>query len=305
MLPKPPPREPSVGFLYLPPFRVVGTSIAGEATSVMIPELDLCFDLGVCPRAMLPAKYAFISHGHMDHIGGLAYWCSQRHFQGMGVGNIVCSKEIAPSIAKMMEGYTELERQKTPYKIIALDNDEPLQIKSNIYMRIFPLEHGAPTHGCSVYERRSKLKSELSGLPQEKLMELKAKGQEITNTMEVPLVAYITDTGACPNLIRDDVRKAQILIGECTFFEDENQDRADVGKHLHVKQFCEWIRVGENEHVVVIHISRRTNLTQVRDELFKKLGTALNRKIEILMDHKGNREKYERQLADAGIRAER
>jgi hypothetical protein len=61
----------------------------------------------------------------------------------------------------------------------------------------------------------------------------------------------------------------------------------------------------ENEHVVVIHISRRTNLTQVRDELFKKLGTALNRKIEILMDHKGNREKYERQLADAGIRAER
>jgi hypothetical protein len=56
---------------------------------------------------------------------------------------------------------------------------------------------------------------------------------------------------------------------------------------------------------VVIHISRRTNLTQVRDELFKKLGTALNRKIEILMDHKGNREKYERQLADAGIRAER
>ena len=46
MLPKPPPREPSLGFLYLPPYRVPGISIAGEATAIQIPQLDLCLHMG-------------------------------------------------------------------------------------------------------------------------------------------------------------------------------------------------------------------------------------------------------------------
>ncbi len=57
MLPKPPPRETSLGFLFLPPFRVQGISIAGEVTCIQIPELDVCFDMGSCPRAALSSKY--------------------------------------------------------------------------------------------------------------------------------------------------------------------------------------------------------------------------------------------------------
>src|SRR2546430_1377989 len=56
MLPKPPPRETPPGFLYLPPFRVYGVSIAGEATCIQIPELDVCFDMGVCLRPSLASK---------------------------------------------------------------------------------------------------------------------------------------------------------------------------------------------------------------------------------------------------------
>src|SRR4051812_27259535 len=50
MIAKPPPREGSMGFLLLPPYRVQGTSVAGESTCVQIPELDICFDMGQCPR---------------------------------------------------------------------------------------------------------------------------------------------------------------------------------------------------------------------------------------------------------------
>src|SRR5262249_6057583 len=73
MIPKPPPREGSLGFLYLPPFRIQGTSIAGEATCIQVPELDVCFDMGACPRAVLSSRVVAVSHGHMDHIGSLAY----------------------------------------------------------------------------------------------------------------------------------------------------------------------------------------------------------------------------------------
>src|SRR5262245_7307831 len=115
MLPKPPPREGSLGFLYIPPYRIIGTSVAGEAPAVQIPELDICFDMGQCPRPMLASKFVAVSHGHMDHIGGLAYYCSQRWFQGMGPGTIIAPAPIAPFVQRMMEGYIDLERQKTPF----------------------------------------------------------------------------------------------------------------------------------------------------------------------------------------------
>ena len=93
MIPKPPPRDGSLGFLFIPPYRVQGTSVAGEATCVQVPELDICFDMGSCPRAMLASKYVALSHGHMDHIGGLAYYCEPAPVPGHGAeGTIVCDE---------------------------------------------------------------------------------------------------------------------------------------------------------------------------------------------------------------------
>ena len=45
MLPKPPPRGPRTGFIYEPPYRIQGESVAGEHTVVQIPELGLNFDM--------------------------------------------------------------------------------------------------------------------------------------------------------------------------------------------------------------------------------------------------------------------
>ena len=47
MLPKEPVRRPQLGFIYAPPFRIQGVSIAGEATAIQIPELDLGFDMTI------------------------------------------------------------------------------------------------------------------------------------------------------------------------------------------------------------------------------------------------------------------
>ena len=81
-IPKEPHRRPQMGFLYLPPYRVQGVSIAGEETVIQIPELDVCFDVGLVPRAALTSKYVALTHGHMDHSAGISYYFSQRNFQG-------------------------------------------------------------------------------------------------------------------------------------------------------------------------------------------------------------------------------
>jgi len=299
MLPKPPPKEAPIGFLFVPPYRIVGHSIAGEATAVQVPELDIGFDMGFCPRQMLTSKFVAISHGHMDHIGSLAYYCSQRHFQGMGVGNIICDARIAPAIKRMMEGFIDLERQATPYNLIAIEPEGMVEIKNGIFIRGFATEHAGPTFGYVVVEKRSKLKAELVGMPQEKLIELKDRGEEITRTIEIPLVTYLVDTAPGPALIREDVRKSQIIIAECTFFDPDHKDRAKVGMHMHVDDVCEWLRVLECQKIVLAHLSRRTNLLEARQILAKKLPREKLEKIEILMDQKYNKERYDHQLMDA------
>jgi ribonuclease Z len=299
MLPKPPPREASPGFLYIPPFRVYGTSIAGEATCVQIPELDLGFDIGSCPRPMLSSKHLAITHGHMDHIGALAYFCSQRRFQGMGTAKIVCDQRIAPAIKRMMDGFVDLERQRTPFDIIPLLPDQPLEIKNNIILRGFETEHTAPSFGYTVVEKRTKLREQYLDLPQEKLRELKERGVEITRSMEIPLIAYTGDTAPGPHLIREDVRKAQIVIAECTFFEPDHKERAKVGMHMHLDDIAEWLRVLECQHIILIHVSRRTDMQYARKRISEISGTKNAGKVLFLMDYKGNKERYEAQLAAA------
>ena len=300
MLPKPPPRETSLGFLFLPPFRVQGISIAGEATCVQIPELDVCFDMGACPRAALASPYVALSHGHMDHVGGLAYYCSQRRFQGMGTGTIVCDERIAPAVRHMLEGYRDLEQQQTPFEIVPLEHDQQIQIKNNVSLRGFHTEHTAPSMGFSIIEHRTKLKPEFTDFPQEKLKELKDRGTEITRRLDIPLVTYLGDTAAGPHLVREDVRKARIIITECTFFESDHKARAKIGKHLHAEDIAEWLRVAECEAMVLVHVSRRTHLGEARAAISRTLGPRALDRVHFLMDHRTNRDRYDRQLIEAG-----
>jgi ribonuclease Z len=300
VIPKPPPRELSLGFLYCPPLRIFGESIAGEATCLHIPELDLGFDIGSCPRAMLPAKHLAITHGHMDHIGSLAYFCSQRRFQGMGTAKILCDARIAKAIRTMMEGFVDLERQRTPYDLVGLEPDQPFEIKNNVFLRGFATEHTCPSFGYTVSEKRTKLKTEYLELPQDKLKELKERGVEITRSFEIPLLTFTGDTAPGPHLLREEVRKSQVIIAECTFFEADHKDRARVGMHMHVDDICEWLRVLECRHLVLTHISRRTEMAYARKRILELAGPAAAERVLFLMDYKANRARYDAQLLESG-----
>lgn len=288
-LPKPLPRCPAPGFLYIPPFRVQGISIAGEETAVAVPELDLCFDIGRCPRLALTANYIALSHGHMDHAAGIAYYFSQRHFQGLPPGTLVCHPALEQPIHNLMRAWIDIEAQRTPYNLCPLAPEQQIEIKNNIFLRAFAVRHSVPSLGFVVIEKRSKLRPELVGLPQEKLLELKNRGQEITRIVEVPLVAYTGDTLWGEHLLRPDLLAARILLVECTFTDPDHRERALVGQHLHLEDVIQLLDRCQAEAVVLLHMSRRTHIAEARKQVEARIPPQHRHRVFLLMDQRSYR----------------
>ena len=306
MIPHQPPRNPPYGFLYFPPYRVQGYSIGGEETFVQVPELDICFDIGRAQRLSLSSSFVALSHGHMDHSAGIAYYFSQRHFQGMGPGTLLCHPALAGPIRRVMDAWVEVENQRTPGRVIDMEpggESGEFELKKHLYLRAFETDHTVPSLGFVVVEKRSKLKEEYHGLPQEKLVELKKAGEAITYIKEVPHVAYMGDLGPGDSFSRADVANARILITECTFLEEEHRQRARVGKHLHVSDLVEILPRVSAEHVVLTHLSRRTHLGQARRELDRAIPPEHRERLHILMDGRTNRPRYQRQVEEAEAEA--
>ena len=298
MIPNPPARRPQLGFLYVHPYRIQGISIAGEETFVQVPELGVCFDVGRAPRAMLSSDYVALSHGHMDHSAGLAYYFSQRHFQGVGTGTVICHPSLEKPIHNVMEAWIDLEAQKTPYNVLALEPDQAHEIKNNIMLRAFATKHTVPSLGYVAVEKRSKLKEEYVGLPQEKLVELKQQGTDITRINEIPLVCFTGDTMWGEHFDRPDVLGAKILITECTFLDPGHRSRADVGKHLHLEHIAQLLEASSAEAVVLTHLSRRTHIVEARRMIYDAIDKKHHDRLLVLMDSRTNRVRYEKQLAD-------
>lgn len=297
MVPRMPPQEARLGFVYSPPFRIQGISVAGEQAVIHIPELDVVFDIGLCPRPALTAPTVALTHTHMDHVAGLPYWFSQRFFQKMpGTARCLVHAEMADPLRKMMAAWFDLERQRTPHEIVALEPNQEFQLRPNVFVRAIEVSHTTPAFAYVVIERRSKLKEEFHGFSQEKLRELRGQGVEITKQVEIPLVAYTGDTEPGEFLFLQEFCQAKVVITECTFFEDEHRDRAKIGKHIHIEDLRPLFAAWTAQDVIITHVSRRTLLPFARERIEQVAGVERAQSVHLLMDHRSNRTRHECQM---------
>ena len=216
----------------------------------------------------------------------------------MGCGTCVCHEEIAAAIQRMMGGWADLEQQNTPHKIIALAPNGEYEIKPNIMLRGIEADHGVPAMSYVVLEYRKKLLDKFREFPQSKLRDIKLSGTEITQTVQIPIVAFTGDTQMGDHLCRQEFVRAPIVISECTFFEQDHRPRAAAGKHLHIDDIAELLTIWGAKDVVLVHLSRRTTIEQARSAIAKKVRPCDISRIHILMDHRTNRNRYEKQVED-------
>ncbi|MDB5294134.1 MAG: putative ribonuclease [Phycisphaerales bacterium] len=265
-------------------YHVVGYSVAGEETVVQVPEMNVCFDVGRAPHFALTSDILCLTHAHMDHVAGVGYYLSQRHFQGMKPGTVLLPREMERPVDNLLRAWRDLERQETPYTLVPMGPNELYEVRRDFGIRTVRTQHGGPSLAYVLISIREKLKPEYLGKSGPELVEMKRSGVEIQYRQEVPIVAFLGDTTAGPVFEHPDVINAEVLVTECTFFEPDHKSKAKFGRHLHVEQFARLLPSLKNKYVLVGHVTRRTGVRRAQRILRKLVGNQQMERVHFLMD---------------------
>jgi ribonuclease Z len=268
---------------------IIGYSVAGEETVVGMPQLDVCFDVGRAPDQIISINHVLLTHGHMDHAAGIAYYLSHRKFSGQKPGTVLAPANLLAPIRKIINAWGKLDGNVIPAELVGVKPGDEYKVKPNLFVKVFPTKHSRGSVGYTVIERRKKLKGEYANLTGPQLVELKKQGVTIDYPLEFPIVTYLGDTQYVDFSQLDYIAASKILIAECTFFEDEHTGRADAGRHMHIDEFAGLIGRRQNKHIIITHLTQRTSMAEIRRILKQKLGKEWCDKIILLMDSRHRR----------------
>lgn len=274
--------------------RLLGFSLAGEESFVVVPELNLSFDFGRAPHEVVAVDHILLTHGHMDHAAGVSYYCSQRKFIDNAPGHIYLAEPLIGPIRRLLQTWADIDGQEPDAHFHAVRPGDFIELRRDLAIRPFAVNHNCrqrdrsrvPAFGFSVVDVRYKLKAEFSELSGPQLVERKKQGIEITRRVEVPLVTNCGDTGPGDFVHLDHVRDSKILLLECTFVDDEHHGRARAGRHMHITDLPDMLSHLRNERILLTHLSRRTHLSEARRRLKELLKPSDLERVSFLMEYR-------------------
>ena len=263
---------------------IVGGSRAGDGTVILLPQLHLALDAGRAHRALPAMTTVLTSHGHVDHLGGIAYWASQRQLQSMGTARLLAPRAIAPGIEELLATHARLEGGE-PYEIevVAVNAGERHPLRRDIDLVFFATDHWVPTLGSRLLWRRHHLLPDLADLSGEEIAHRRRSGEIVTEEIETNILAYCADCGPGVLEHQPEALAAEVLLIECSFYRPGDRERATRYGHMHLEDLLESIDRFGCRHLVLLHASRRHRLREVEAILDERLRPLLDCSLHHLM----------------------
>jgi len=255
---------------------VAGGSRAGEGTVILLPQLRLALEGGRPHRALAPMNTLLVSHGHMDHLGGLGYWASQRYLNSMGPGTVLAPAAIADQVRGLLETFAGLEGGR-PYdvSVVPVADGDLRTLRPDVELAFFATDHWVPTLGCRVIWRTQRLLASLTGLTGDEIASRRRAGLPVTDERRVNLLAYCADSGPGLFASAPEVLAAEVLLVECSFYRTGDRDRAVRFGHMHLEDLLAVADRLACRHLVLLHASRRQRLREVDRILDEQLRSQL------------------------------
>ncbi|KAL4555450.1 hypothetical protein LXL04_038069 [Taraxacum kok-saghyz] len=253
-------------------YTIEGLSIGGHETCVIVPELKCAFDIGRCPARAVAMNFLFITHAHLDHIGGLPMYVATRGLYSLTPPTVFVPPAIKDDVENLIELHRKMGNVELNLDLVALDVGETYELRNDLVVRPFKTHHVIPSQGYVIYSVRKKLKKQYTHLKGREIEKKKKSGVEITDIILSPEIAFTGDTSS--KFLLDprssDALRAKVLITEATFLDD----KCDIGYarahgHMHIDEITEhakWIR---NKTVLLTHFSSRYHIEEIRQAVTK------------------------------------
>jgi ribonuclease Z len=246
---------------------IEGVSIAGHESFYKLPGFRTLLEFGRAPEDVVGYATVCVSHGHLDHMAGLAHFASRRRLARLPSASVFVPAETAPHVARWVKACEQLEHIDYEIEVVPVAPGDRISLRNDLELTVLPGRHRVPTVGYLFSEVRHKLLDELTGKSGPQIAALRSSGAAVTRREEIPLLAYPGDCGeeifeACPELFR-----ARVLLLECSFLFPEDLDRAREYAHIHLDDILARAGRFENEAVVLTHFSQRYSPGEIRQAL--------------------------------------
>jgi len=259
-------------------FKIFGRSIAGIETVYSIPQWDITFDTGRAPHFAFANNYLALSHWHLDHAGGLAFYLGLRCLNALEPLKIIVPHSKVKSAENFLKELKKVSETNIQYKVLSAK--DPIAIKKDIQLMSIPCFHSTEATGYLVIEKKHQLKDKFKGLSQEEIINAKKSGQEVNEEIQTNIFAYSGDT-KCEFFETEAVR-AKILLMECSFFsEDSNYEKIRAYGHTHIQDWVRYAHRIESDTVIMTHTSQRYTKEEIVKYCQKYLPKSLTDRLII------------------------
>lgn len=276
--------------LQLGGVELLGFSISGLATYVMVPVMDACFDLGHCPVEAAGMRNVLLSHVHQDHASAVARHLSLRAMTGQRPSRVYVPAESAEALRELLRAYERLDsshaRTSGEGAVIPVEAGVRIRLSGRHALEPFDVVHRIASRGYTVIESRRKLRPEYAGLPGPEIGAAVAAGEQVHDTIEYPLLTYIGDSTIETLRRQPHIGKSEILLLEATFLGPHDHEAAARYGHTHLDEIVAlWHEQPETlaaRHIILKHFSMRYR----RDEITAAITTlppALRERVHLLL----------------------